>query len=286
MTVYLRTYSKRRGVIVNAAEVFKFPGGEVHLRNIDPAEDDCGTTVYVADVRGADVHDLMAAALWADVARDRGQLFALLLPYLPAARSDRGTPTGGAVYAQMINGIYADRVIGIDPHSEAITWWVDALQVLDPLPLLARALNSAGHLLRYDGVIAPDAGATARATAVAAALGADLYQAEKHRDFNTGKILSYKMTERLPLTGRYLVVDDICDGGGTFRFLADATGLFSSRLGLWVTHGIFSGEATKLRHYYDNIYTTDSHPGHNRVGCATSIVPTFVYMHKAIEEFL
>lgn len=282
MTVYLRTYTRESGAAVNAAEVFKFPGGEVHLRNIDPEIDE--RTLYIADVRGADAHDLVAASLWADVARDREQWFGLLLPYLPAARSDRGEPTGAWVYAKIVNAMLPDWVIGIDPHSAYIADRVDNLRVLDPVPLLTRALRDAGHLLRYDGVIAPDAGATDRAAAAAAALDADLYQAEKRRDFDTGKILSYKMTEKLPLTGRYLVVDDICDGGGTFRFLADATGLPSSRLGLWVTHGIFSGEATKLRHYYDNIYTTDSHPGHSRPYCATVVVPTLTYMHKAIER--
>jgi ribose-phosphate pyrophosphokinase len=119
---------------------------------------------------------------------------------------------------------------------------------------------------------------------VAADLGVDLYIADKKRDFDTGKILGIEMTEPLPKTGRYLVVDDICDGGGTFMGLANAIDLPKDQLGLWVTHGIFSGNAHLLRDHYRNIYTTDSHPGNNRVGVATMVVPTRSYMFQNLQK--
>lgn len=281
MTVYLRhlttdEYAK------NLAGSFTFPGGEHHLRDFP----DFGESVtWLADVRGAGADDLIKAALWANIAHQRQQPFVLMLPYLPAARSDRGEPEGARVYADLINSFNPQQVIGIDAHSPKIGRYLRNLTALDANPPLMQALLAADHLGRYDGVIAPDKGAVDRAGSVAEILGADLYRAEKKRDFGTGEILGIEMVDYLSKHGRYLVVDDICDGGGTFKGLANETGLHHTQLGLWVTHGIFSGNAPELRRYYRHIYTTDSHPGSNRVGCATVIVPTETYMLQNVKDF-
>ncbi|UVF61248.1 phosphoribosyl pyrophosphate transferase [Mycobacterium phage DuncansLeg] len=281
MAVYLRVYKPEVGTSRDAAQKFKFPGGEVHLKNVIPEMS--GLSYYVADVRGADLDDLMAAGLWADIAHDREMPFVLFLPYLPAARADRGEPGGKYMYAKFVNTFGADQVITIDQHSQLGYNWYDELNDLPLLPLLDRALESQGHW-RYDGIIAPDKGAVERANAVAQHYGLDLYVGNKYRDFETGRILKYEID--VPKSGQYLVVDDICDGGWTFTELARASDLFQSQLSLWVTHGIFSGNAHELRKYYRRIYTTDSHPGHNRVGVATTIVPTFTYMHEAMVKGL
>lgn len=282
MTVQLKAWIPGRGSVINAAKVFKFPGGELHLKDIKelwgPNYPD---TIWIADVRGADVEDLVVAGLLADVARDHGQKFVLMLPYLPAARADRGVPEGAAIYGAFINSVYADEVIVIDPHSPVMPDYIDNVHVLDGVELVERAV----HGLGFNGVIAPDAGAKTRAARIAEQLHVDLYQAEKKRDFDTGKLLSYKMADSLPASGKYLVVDDICDGGGTFKMLANETGLDASQLSLWVTHGIFSGQADGLKNYYRNIYTTDSHPGSARLGVATSIVPVYIYMLNRMDGF-
>lgn len=275
MSIALRALTDQ-GMVINAAEVFKYPGGEISLKAVKSL----GKTTWVADVRGAEADDLVTAAMLADVAQERCEPMILLLPYLPAARADRGTPAGAWVYSNFVNQIYADQVIGIDPHSETVTQYINNLTVLDPWPLLQRALMGR----QYDGVIAPDKGAVERAYQIATQLGVEIYYAEKHRDFDTGEILSIEMTEKLPEMGRYLVVDDICDGGGTFVGLANSTGLHSTQLGLWVTHGIFSGKADKLHKYYQHVYTSDSHPGHNRIGAATTQVPTLTYMLQNIAK--
>lgn len=273
MTVHLKFYNRGEGTKIGVAEVFQFPGGEYDLKNaLNP--DFEGT--WVADVRGADPADLVAAGLLGEMKRWYNS-FVLMLPYLPAARADRGTPCGAKVYAKLINALGADQVITIDPHSAVMPNLVDNLRVVDPWPLIERALNGQ----KIDTVIAPDKGAVDRASMVADKLNVPLVVARKSRDFETGKLLSYDIPKLDP-TKRHLVVDDICDGGGTFILLAQAAGVPKEQMSLWVTHGIFSGAATNLRNYYENIFTTDSHPGHNRVGCATSIVPVYTAMHEAM----
>jgi ribose-phosphate pyrophosphokinase len=279
MSVQLSAWIPGQGTVTEVARPFKFPGGELHLKDVREF-DHADEPVWIADVRGADLEDLMTASLLSDVARFRNERFVLMLPYLPAARADRGIPAGGAMYAEFVNTMRADEVIVIDPHSEVVPGFVNNVHTLDGVELVERAIE--GNV--FNGVIAPDAGAGARALRVAAHLGLDLYQAHKKRDFDTGKLLSYEMDSSLPMSGKYLVVDDICDGGGTFKLLADASGLFRDQLSLWVTHGIFSGNANTLGAYYKDIFTTDSHPG-RKLGVATVIVPTFHYMLRQMTGF-
>jgi ribose-phosphate pyrophosphokinase len=282
MAVYLRAYNENLGTVRNVAVPFQFPGGEWDLKQVRSFDYDHVT--WIADVRGADLDDLMAAALLSNVAVQRGEDFILMVPYLPAARADRGHPTGCIAYADLIKAMNTTNIITVDPHSYRMPDYLrataGAVKALDALPLLDRALESQGHW-RYDGIIAPDKGAVDRAGAAAKHYGLDLYVADKQRDFETGKILGIKVPA-LPKSGKYLVVDDICDGGWTFTALSEATGLDKHHLSLWVTHGIFSGAATNLPNYYKHILTTDSHPGCNRVGVATTIVPTFTYMHETM----
>lgn len=301
MTTYFRVLT-HDGLIREAATPFGFPAGERHLKEVT---DYRGEGVWIADVRFAGGDDLTHAHLFADVAHQRQQPFVLMLPYLPAARADRGEPNGAAVYAQKVQAMNPQQVIAVDPHSRFVVDYYDRimpgkLTVLDGFDLIVRALREAGDLDSYDAIIAPDKGAHARAMFVAEHLGFDCYQAEKHRDpeSETGRILSIEMTEKLPAAGKYLVVDDICDAGGTFIGLAKATGLSKDQLGLWATHYTGNGGAIRLRDYYGCIMTTDSHAGHNAfadrftgdifntsVHVTDVVMPCETYMVQNLKEF-
>lgn len=248
-----------------------FPAGEQHIKDHAPDSD----TPLCVVVTGTDMNEYTSAAMWIDLQHQRGHKVTALIPYLPGARQDRGRPFGAKVYADLINAMHADRVVAVDPHSPVITELVDNLDVFPVTRLIRKSVGQylAGEWENpYVGVIAPDAGAVDRATATGRALHLPMYKAEKHRDFETGKLSGFSC-EPLPDAGRLLVVDDICDGGGTFRGLAEATGLPKERLDLWITHGVFSGAAGKLRNHFCRIHTTDSHPGHAREGVATDIHP-------------
>ncbi len=282
MSVYLGVQVPGFGLYRDAATPFQYPGGEWHLKDILPCNLTPSGSVWLARVNGADVNDLVLAALFAQVAHSRQQPFVLLLPYLPAARSDRGEPTGAIVYADLVKSMNPQQVIGIDPHSDKIELFLGPkLTSIPPTALIERVLRETGDT--YDAVIAPDHGAVPRARAVADALMVPLVIADKKRDFETGKIEGITIDGVEP-DKRYLVVDDICDGGGTFRGLAAATELERDRLGLWVTHGIFSGVAHELKKDYAHIYTTDSHPGHGSLAVKATVVPAEAIMFQHIKE--
>lgn len=249
------------------ATPIRFPAGECHIVT-DKVMD--GETPLYLYLTGADANDFVTAAMWIDHAHQGGHKVTALIPYLPGARQDRGNPFGAKVYANLINAMDADEVVCFDPHSEVMPGLVNNLRVVYSDQVLKKVLRKT--LGDYTGVICPDEGARTRTEKVAATLGLPVYYATKHRDFTTGK-LSHFECEELPANGKFLVIDDICDGGGTFRGLAGATGLPKERLDLWVSHGVFSGNAAALNEHYGNIFTTDSHPGATNPAVGARVSP-------------
>ena len=247
---------------------FRFPGGEAHIKDVDQ---DIGQFRYqIADIRGASAEDLVMASMWGQAVRARDEKSVVFLPYLPGARADRGVPDLHT-YTSLVAEITADQMVYLDPHSPV---WVNDYQDMDDIAVMTefpferiirREIQDATSDIRpmpYTGVIAPDKGAVERATRAAHVMGVPVYKAGKTRDFETGKLTGFHMEDELP-SGNFLIVDDICDGGGTFVGLGEEI-LQSSEdisLSLWVTHGIFSKGTGFLYSIFDHIYTTNSHPG-------------------------
>lgn len=244
-------------------EAMRFPAGEAHIKVANENEGK-GDLTEVCRVYGGSADDLFTVAMWADAAHRRGARTVLQMPYLPGARADHAdfVPFGTGVYASFLNSLDVDQLICFDPHSHVMPGLVRQVTVVDPARIVRQHIvgraDQDTHAQRYAGIIAPDKGAIERAARVAAACHLPLYRAEKHRDPDTGKLSGFTC-ETLPDEGRFLVVDDICDGGGTFVGLAKSTGLPPERLGLYVSHGVFSGYAHEsLGYYFGEVWTTDS----------------------------
>lgn len=257
-------------------EPFQFPGGERHLR----VPENLNEVATGAVLYGADPSDIIDLGMWADLTRQRGERTVAYIPYFPAARADRGAPFGAKVYADIINSFGLDEVVIFDPHSPVIESLINNVRVVDSTRAVRNAVAGRSRTAAdngYVGVIAPDKGAVARTERVAKALHLPVYKATKHRVEATGKLSDFHV-EELPSEGRLLVVDDICDGGGTFCGLAEAAGIGRDRLSLWVSHGIFSGKADQLRNYYSTVYTTDSHPGARREDVGAHVTAVLPYL--------
>ncbi|WP_109525575.1 MULTISPECIES: phosphoribosyltransferase family protein [Nocardia] len=269
-------------------EFLRFPGGEWFLRT-GPAFDPEAERFAV--VRGGFPDDLLALGMWADVVRRHGKPARVLMPYIPAARTDHDIPCGAAVYAAVI-GAFADEVIYADIHSPLAKSTLRG-PTLTEIPLGRLACSALPR--DYDLVVAPDAGAGERAAIVAQALGAEasgvdapgaipVAHGRKRRDPATGRLDGFELST--PVTGlRVLVVDDICDGGGTFAGLA-AAGSFDTaeRVDLWVTHGVFSGGDRLAANLapYSRVYSTDSHPGAR----ATALAPDRLHLIDLVDHVL
>lgn len=267
MAIKFRSKVAQGWGIHSKVEPFKFPGGEWHLRLPNNEIPDYAYVVNDNDI----AKDIILLGLWADWCHSLNCKAVVKMPYLPAARADRGTPFSGKVYANLINSLDIDEIIVFDPHSDIVPSLINNVKVVNSARVIKNQIFGKSGYTTYTGIICPDEGAKGRATEVAEMANLPVYQAKKVRDFDTGKILDYQPGEVLnaPKDGRYLVVDDICDGGGTFKFLAETIEIPRSQLGLWVSHGIFSGNAEQLNNYYGEIYTTDSVTPINDIGATT-----------------
>lgn len=242
-------------------EVFTFPGGEPHA-NVPKWS---SRVVHIfAKVRHWE--DLGWLSAVGDALTSQGVSVHVFMPYLPGARQDRNTdgltPLTPRIYA---NALYWARTITcVDPHSRAAQKiYSDAMTggrrliSMDVTEVLADLV----HGNSYDFILCPDKGALGRAEAAAARLGvARVQHAEKIRDYVTGKLSGFRVPR---LTGHGLLVDDICDGGGTFVGIDEARRRQGSdaTLDLFVAHGIFSKGLEPLSGF-NHIYTTNSFHQH------------------------
>lgn len=204
--------------------------------------------------------ELITGLFLVDAVHDAGgDITRCVIPYLPGARQDRSNPTGDVLFtaqsvAWMINHRAFDQVIFLDPHSSVMpSILLGAVEY--PLELVANRLWHG-----YGGIIAADKGGRERAERFAAAMNkSHIAYGTKTRDVSNGKITGFGL-EGVQEGTHYLVVDDICDGGGTFLGLAEKINEAGAFAHLYVSHGIFKGGSRRLEAAYGSVYTTDSLP--------------------------
>ena len=81
------------------------------------------------------------------------------------------------------------------------------------------------------------------------------------RNEATGELQGFRATPKEDVTGRdLLVIDDLCDGGGTFVGLAPKLRELNPKsLSLLVTHAIQKQGIEKVAAVYDKVSITDSY---------------------------
>ncbi|MBO0934376.1 ribose-phosphate diphosphokinase [Fibrella aquatilis] len=243
-------------------ESFIFKGGEPHIKLKLTADVDPADPVLITQ-RVANSADFMLVLLATDALRRADfQRVSLLMPYFPAARQDRpmveGEPLSVRVYADLINAQHYDRVTVFDPHSDVTPALLNHVQVVTNQAFITQVLT--GFDRETVTLIAPDAGAAKKIHKLAQELGGlPVVLGEKVRDVRTGALTGFQVFAD-DLGGRHcLIVDDICDGGGTFIGLAaELRKLNPASVSLAVSHGIFSKGLAPLTDMLDHVYTTDS----------------------------
>jgi len=195
----------------------------------------------------------------------------LNVPYFLGARSDRKFEAGTSNYLKtvicpIINAQNFSRVTVLDPHSDVLEACLNNYHKHNNHRLVKDALtkidNKDGAQSRIC-LVSPDAGAYKKIFDVAKEFNIDnIVTASKVRDIKTGKILRTEIpTLDQHADLKYVIIDDICDGGRTFIELAKAIkgSRPSAKVYLVVTHGIFSAGFKELSQYFEGIYTTNSY---------------------------
>ena len=243
-----------------SVRMLTFNDGEPHiwLDNID-------RKAYVhVWCRVANPNDLFILMQVGDILNRQGVEWELHIAYLMGVRMDRVMSFGEAfslkVVADVINSLQADSVEVYEPHSDRTT------------DLIKHCTNAT----LYDNgkkfpdmkpyiIVFPDEGAKERYKFDLYRNGSDFY-CRKRRDPETGQILSLELdehadnvVERHP--GKpFLVLDDLCDGGGTFVRVADilAERWPERERHIFVTHMVNAKGIEALAQHYHRVTFTNS----------------------------
>ena len=238
---------------------FLFAGGEPHIK-IQPGFDPTHP-VRIAQ-RLNSFQDLGLLCLAVDALRRMGvRHIEAFTPYFPAARQDRvmvpGEPLSVKVYADLINALHLERVTVFDPHSEVTPALLENCDVQSNHDFIKQVL---AQLPAAPLLISPDGGALKKIYKLSEYLGGQaVVECSKSRDVKTGQLTGFKVYADDLQGQACLIVDDICDGGGTFIGLAEALKAKNAGpLYLAVSHGIFSKGVDDLSACFSKIFTTNS----------------------------
>lgn len=230
-----------------------FPDGQPHINLPDIAEgEEVKLICSITDT--SKLLQLLQTANALDNAFAKKKV--LVIPYLMAARYDRLMVKGDSidlkVVADLINSCGFEKVYLYDVHSD-----VSLLLIKNVVGItnenLVRAYDKTEAVL-----ICPDAGASKK---VGKYFGwnsnlKDIVYCSKNRDLATGALTLEVLEPEVCKNRNCIIIDDICDGGGTF--LAIAEKIQPSHLTLIVTHGIFSKGFDALQKYFQEIIVSNS----------------------------
>ena len=190
----------------------------------------------------------------------------LRVPYLPFARQDKTISNEMTFalqpFATILNSLNFREVKAVDVHNPGFT-----SELIGNFHNVGvdRIHNALIEKLKPDLIVFPDEGAQKRYPSLAK-IAHVVFTKKRHQ--STGRIEGYSLCAdkghpRLLIAGRrLLVVDDLCDGGATFQFLAASLNVDyqPASLDLFVTHGLFSKGRKPLEDVGYTLHTTNSLP--------------------------
>ena len=247
-----------------------FSGGEVHVQL--PELSDFYTMGNIKNTYACikciiqDSNDLIAVRLVADAIEHLEiKLSSIVIPYLPYARQDRVCAKGQAfskeVFRKMFDTYYIETW---DIHSEdkSSVSSIGVHNLIQGHTFLDK-VNKQNSIL-----VSPDKGAMRRVQNVreyCCRRDIGMVVGSKTRNTRTGWIESYTLEDNTEdrVDGKdCFIIDDICDGGATFKILAKSLkDMGAKSVTLFVTHGIFSkGWESLIDSGIDEVYTTNSLP--------------------------
>ncbi|MBI1254348.1 MAG: ribose-phosphate diphosphokinase [Hyphomonas sp.] len=244
------------------SEVKTFADQEIFVR-ID--ENVRGEDVFVIQSTSYPANDnLMQLLIMMDaLRRASARRITAVIPYFGYARQDRKTdgrtPISAKLVANLISASGADRVLTVDLHAGQIQGFFDIpTDNLFGGPVM---IDDIKERFGRDKIVmvSPDVGGVVRARALANKLNADLAIVDKRRP-EAGK------SEVMNIIGevkgaRCIMLDDICDSGGT---LANAAAALKDQgavsVSAYVTHGVLSGNAVQRieKSVLDELVMTDT----------------------------
>ena len=235
-------------------EIKKFNDGQVTAKIIESGD------IHIK-IRGNSYEDLFRAAAikeaWdADNATNKTAIAKLTIFCLIGQRSDRRFNKGESfdlkIICKFINDMRFDKVAILHPHSPISLALIDNSEKISHFYFVEKAYNQIGNPV----LVSPDAGAYKTTHEIAEKLNADLVPSNKVR-IDGAPVISIQGDVK---GKECLIVDDLADGGRTFKFLAEALKTQGAeKVYLYVTHAQFNYGFDELKESIDHIYCTNSY---------------------------
>jgi len=271
-------------------ELLVFSGGELHIKLNKRIDYDRVDKVIITQ-RANNSNSIMAILIAVDALQRLGiKRFDLIMPYIPYARQDRydaydnlGESFTLDVFANLINSVGFEKIHTLDAHSDVSKALIKNSCDRSNHQFAAHAINDSRRIEKLTSVstisynshtpiwlISPDSGANKKCNKlitnllqnnenISPDLIKGLIKCDKKRDIATGQLSGFEVFSNDLLGFDAIIVDDLCDGGGTFNGLAqELKKKNAGDLYLLVSHGIFSQGFNMLLENFKHIYTTNS----------------------------
>jgi ribose-phosphate pyrophosphokinase len=235
-------------------KTLKFPCGEPHLTVKEVPLRQLVDVTF--DYDGP--HEILELLLLCDAVKRLGYtLRNLEMPYVPFCRQDRVANEGECfsltVFCKLINDLEFHTVKITDPHSDVTAALLNNVRVIPQHEVFRDMFEERENIW----LISPDAGAVKKIYNLAAVVkNLGVIECSKHRNTETGEISGTKVHAENLRGLDCFIVDDICDGGGTFIAAAKALKLANAgKIHLMVSHGFFTKGLGVFDGLIDHIYT-------------------------------
>lgn len=235
-------------------EVKKYKDGQVTAKILETGDLDIA-------IRGNSYEDLFTIATikeaWdAENTLNKTVKATLTIYCLIGQRSDRRFHKAESfdlkVIAKFINSLCFDQVAILHPHSSVTLALINNSVAISSFQYVKKAYELIGNPV----LVSPDAGAYKTTHDIAEKLQADLIPSNKVR-INGIPVITIQGNVK---DKSCLIVDDLADGGRTFKFLAtELKKQGATKVFLYVTHAQFNYGFKELKEVINHIYCTNSY---------------------------
>lgn len=252
--------NKDKGDIVY--DIINFSDGEKHIKFITEINRKDSVKVIC---RITSMDELFILMQVGDILNRMEVEWALVITYLMGMRMDRVMSFNEAfslkIVAKTINDMHADAVFVVEPHSDRTLKLIN-----NSTPLMNHFAEAAMTDPEHNYMIVfPDAGAKLR-YGEALENKVPMMTCHKKRDPATGKLSGFgidnpEVLNEYPECNAFFVIDDLCDGGGTFCGIADQLKELRPDFHrtLAITHAVAARGIYKVMDYYNDLFITNSY---------------------------
>lgn len=234
----------------------KFPDGQIniHIHNINRKD----TIKIISRIVSSD--DIFILMQIQDIlSRNEIEVSQIVIPYLLCARQDRVIDFEQSfslkIISNVINSFNAECIYIYSPHSEKTLKLIKNSIAIEPFEYFKQTKYDVDYFIAL-----PDDGAYKH---FSDSIPYTPLICKKKRDIKTNQLSGFEISNPEVYNDKskdILLIDDLCDGGGTFCGLyEEIKKLQPNKISLFISHAIQIEGIEKVAKLYDNVFITNTY---------------------------